>query len=273
MSADIHTGPLSDAPCAEGETVALAHTNGAGRAAVVAESDAPISPLALIQRLALNGTPVGDLKDLVALAEHVEERNARKAFFESLSRFQSECPPLKKNKTAKIATDKGTGFQYSYAERDVIEEHIKPYREKHGFSHVFDMDVDEKGMLTCTCTVMHVDGFSRSARFKVPTASNSGASPQQKFGAADSYAQRRALASAYGINITDKEVPDSEADPATITEDQAIELDDLLTETKTDRAKFLGLFDAPTVASLRAANYTPAKALLQDKLAKKRRQS
>ena len=276
MSADIHTGPIADAPGVESETTALAHANGAGRAPVLREDangQARVSPLALIQFAIESKLPAAELKELVALAEHVEERDARRAFFVALAQFQSECPPLKKNKTAKIATDKGTGFQYSYAERDVIEEHIKPYREKYGFSHVFDMSVDEKGILTAVCTVLHVQGFTRSARFTVPTTSNSGSSPQQKYGAADSYAQRRAIASAYGINITDKEVPDEEVDPTKITEAQAMELSSMLNESGANREKFFAYFDVESMLDLRAANYTPAKAMLEEKLAAKRRKA
>jgi hypothetical protein len=145
--------------------------------------------------------------------------------------------PIKKNKTANITTKSGGKFAYSYAERDVMAAHVKPFLEKHGFSLTFDTTMDDKGvLLTNTCTLLHENGHSRSSKFTLPVANDSAASPQQKVGGADSYAARRTMAAVLGLDITDKEQPDEEIDAGpTISEEQLRTLAALIDEKRRGR--------------------------------------
>jgi hypothetical protein len=218
-----------------------------GNGAVVQRGGNSVDPMELIRFAIESKTPASELKELVALATQIEERNAAREFNRHLSEFQRECPPIKKNKTAKITTKSGGSFSYTYAELDVIERHIKPYLEGHGFSYSFDTTMDDKGIiLTSICTLLHENGHSRQSRFQLPVASDSAASPQQKVGIADSYAKRRALASVLGLNITDKEVPDEDIEGGEgdrITEQQAIELLELVhtvAKGRKDEKEYLG---------------------------------
>jgi hypothetical protein len=234
----IHDGAelLSD------ETALAVRGNGG---AIQRTSDA-ISPMDLIRFAIESKTPASELKELVALATQIEERNAAREFNQALKDFQRACPPILKNKTAKVPTKGGGSFSYRYAELDVLEAHVKPYLETFGFSYTFDTDVDDKGiMLTNVCTLLHENGHSRSSRFKLPIANDSAASPQQKVGIADTYAKRRALAAVLGLSITDKEAPDEdvETDDDRITEQQAIELLELVhrvAKGRKDEKDYLG---------------------------------
>jgi hypothetical protein len=216
-----------------------------GNGAVVQRGGNSVDPMELIRFAIESKTPASELKELVALATQIEERNAAREFNQALKDFQRDCPPLKKNRTSKITTKGGGSFSYSYAELDVMESHIKPHLEKHGFSYTFDTDVDDKGiMLTNVCTLLHENGHSRQSRFKLPIANDSAASPQQKVGIADTYAKRRALAAVLGLNITDKEAPDEDVDEGDpITEQQAIALLELVAQAakgRKDEKEFLG---------------------------------
>lgn len=251
------------------ETTAIAVR---GTSAGVQHTTDVLSPMELIRFAIESKTPASELKELVALATQIEDRNAAKEFNRSLKEFQRECPPIKKNRTAKITTKGGGGFSYSYAEMDVIEPHIKPYLDKYGFSYSFDTEVDDKGvMCTSICTLLHENGHSRQSRFKLPIASESAASPQQKVGIADTYAMRRALGKVLGLNITDKEAPDDEVTETekTITEQQAIALLTLIDEKKRGRndekvflERFLAKYGIEALDHLPVSEYDGALATL-----------
>lgn len=240
-------------------------------------SEAPghvMGPTELIQFAIEHKLPAAELKELVALHEQMTAREAAREFNRALSNFQRACPPIKKNRTAKIATKGGGGYSFTYAELDEIEPHIKPYLEQFGFSYTFDTNVDDKGvLLTNICTLLHENGHSRSSKFTLPIANESGMSPQQKVGAANTYAKRQTLAAVLGLNVTDKEVPEAEIDPRTIAEDQAIEIEDLLRDSGTNRQKFLEWLDVVDVFSIRIADYPRAVAALRERLAKKEAKS
>jgi hypothetical protein len=242
-----------------------------GNGAVVQRGGNSVDPMELIRFAIESKTPAAELSQLVALAQQVEERNAVRAFNTALAAFQRECPPVQKNKSKGFETKGGGELKWSYAEMDVIEAHIKPYLEKHELAYVFDQKLSDNGaMCTITCTLSHILGHFRQANFTVPTLSNSAASPQQKVGAAASYAARRALGDVLGINITDKQAPDDEVDATPITEDQARELVDLINEKKRGRndekvfmQRFLDKYRIESVDQLRATEFAGAVALLR----------
>lgn len=224
------------------------------------------SPASLIKYAIDRQLPAAELKELVVLHERMEDRVARRAFFEALRAFQQDCPPIKKNKKATIPTKGGGSYSFKYAELDEIERHVKPYLEKHELAYSFDSTVDDKGsLLTNVFTLRHVLGHSERTTFTLPTSSESAMTAQQRFSAANNFAKRQNIANGLGISITEKEVPDDEVDPTKIDEDQATHLEDLLAETKTNRVKFLALFDAESVQQVRAAVYPTAVRLLEAK--------
>ena len=76
--------------------------------------------------------------------------------------------------------------------------------------------------------------------------------------------ERRTLQSVLGITTT-SEAPASEVDPTTIGEDQVTAIDDLITETKSDRAKFLKYMGVEKVQHIRVADYRKAITALETK--------
>jgi hypothetical protein len=236
------------------------------------DAGAGVQPMELIRFALESKTPAAELAQLVTLAEHVEERNARKAFFEALRKFQQECPPIKKNKTARI-TDEGRR-SYSYelrgAGRDRAPRESR-ILDANDLAYNFDTTVDDKGvLLTNICTLRHVLGHAERSSFTLPTSSESAMTAQQRFSAANNFAKRQTLANVLGISITGKEVPDAEIDPATIDEDQAIQIEDLLRESGAPRQKFFEWLDVDSVVAIRLADYPRAVATLRDRIEKKK---
>lgn len=222
----------------------------------------------LLQLAIERGAGVEALEKLVGLHERVTAREAALEFARQLADFQAKCPPIGKTKTAKIVTKGGGSYSYQYAPLEEIVRTVKPLLVARGFSYGWDAKVDERGqMLTCTCTLRHINGHRESSGFSLPVENPSAMSPQQKVGAALTFSQRYSLVAVLGLNTTEEDSDGvaREIDPTPINPDQLLELDDLVAESGTDRARFLKYLAIDALENLPAARYTEAKAALLQK--------
>ncbi len=147
---------------------------------------------------------VGTLERLMVVRKELRAEQAEAEFNTAMSAFQAECPILIRGKS-------GHENRYNYTPLEVIVGKVTPLLQKYGFSHEEDSNVTE-GWVEAMVTVKHRSGHSITKRFKVPAASNAGMSPQQKYGAAMTYATRYAFCAAFGIRTADKDTdcnPDS----------------------------------------------------------------
>lgn len=219
---------------------------------------------ALLHLAVQKGTPVAELRELVALHEHMSQRQAAQDFAAAMAAFQAECPSIRKSSAAKITTRGGGTYDYTYAELDEIARTVNPILAKNGLSYTWDTQADDK-MLTTVCTVRHANGHSITSSFVVPVESASAMSAQQKYASAATFAQRKSLSAALGLTTTDDDTDG--VSPETITEDQAIVLADLVKETQTNLARFCKWLDVDTLEQVRAADYQRAKSTLERKKA------
>lgn len=222
-----------------------------------------LSPAALIYIALQTGQSPDALEKLVGLQERMERRQAEKDFIDSLAQFRAACPPIKKNKTANIKTDGGGSYSYTYAELDEIAATVDPILERFGFSYTWNTTATKEAV-TVECILLHRAGHTRSSTFTVPVESKSGMSPQQKYGAASTFAQRRSLGNVLGLTTTDKDNDTAAVDPTKISEDQATELSDMVRDIcRGDQEKrFLAYMGVGSVAAIRLADYKKAKASL-----------
>lgn len=225
----------------------------------------------LLHAAVKQGTPVAELKELVQLHEHMEKRQALKAYFDALAAFQAEAPLINQSHTAKIATRGGGSYSYTYAPLDEIARTILPLLTKHGLSYRWDTVV-EKNAITVRCTVSHVAGHSETSSMTLPIDNTSAMSEQQKVGAAMTFGQRRSLTAALGLVTTDED-PDAakDLDPTTVNDDQYSAIQDLIDEKALvgDRLKrFLVYMGVEQIGHIRAADYEKAMTALQQVKAK-----
>lgn len=218
----------------------------------------------LLRMAVERGTPVEQLKELVALHERIEQRQARKAFFAALQAFQSECPSIPHNAKAKITTKSGTEYEYTYADLPHFVKTVSPLLSKHGFSYGWNSELHGE-TLAVECTLRHVDGHSERAKFSVPTANASAMSPQQKVGAAQTYCERLSLASVLGLTTVADDTDASEVDPSPVTDDQATFIRDLISESNTSEKRFLKWMGVTDVSQIKARDYQRAVNALQRK--------
>jgi hypothetical protein len=223
-----------------------------------------VSMTELLYMAVEKGTPVAELKELVALHEHMSQRQAQQDFAAAMAAFQAECPSIKKSSTANFATRGGGTMSYTFAALDEIATTVNPILARHGLSYTWDATVNA-GSLTCVCTVRHCNGHASTSSVTVPTESASAMSSQQKIGSALTFARRLSLVSALGLTTTDDDHDGRDHGGGFVTAEQADTLAALIEETGVSAAKFLKWAGAEALTQIPASKYADAVATLEKK--------
>jgi hypothetical protein len=208
-----------------------------------------------------NGRPVGELREVVALVEHMQERQARQEYFGAIAKFQEEVGPVVRKRQADVATRDGGNMKYAYANVDDVMTDVRPTLVKHGLSVKWGQKLDG-GNCTIITTVMHVAGHSETTEFTVPTESRAGMSPQQKVGAATSYGQVRALGLALGITTSDAE-PDP-IDPTPVNDEQLDEIQDAVEKHEVPVDRLLKALGVKAAGEIRAVDFLRVMQMIDD---------
>lgn len=113
--------------------------------------------------------------------------------------FQSKIGNIPKKNIAKVKTNSGFEYQYSYASFDTIVEAIKPFLKEYGlgFYHKF---IDNR----IVCVVFDRDGNTIESSLELVVDSGGRMSLSQQQGAAITYARRYTLSAILGL-VTDED--------------------------------------------------------------------
>lgn len=196
-----------------------------------------MDPERLIMFALEKNVPMEQLERLLQLREKLLAEQAKEAFFDALSRFQSKCPVIKKKKKAKIQNkdDASKSFEYMYAPLDHIVKTVAPLLKDTGLSYTIVTRVEDKGQasfITAVCTVHHVRGHSEASDFTAPIDKTARMNDMQKFASAQSFAKRYAFQNAFGILTGDGDDDGnaggakSKATPDAMSAERATEGDD-----------------------------------------------
>ena len=118
------------------------------------------------------------------------------------------------------------------------------------------------------CHVSHTAGHRESSEFKCPVdrENKTKINVSQQQGSANSYAKRYALANALNLSFGGEDDDGQAAGTEYVNEDEAANIEALLTELDADRVKFLKWCKAPEgIAYIRRAQY-PAIIARLDKM-------
>jgi len=162
------------------------------------------TPTTLLEKAIEKGVDMAQLKELMDLQERWEKKEAKKAFLDALSNFQSMVPELKKGKTAKINSQKGS-FSYKYADLGSITKAINPFLRECGLSYTWDFK--EKGdKLEVTCHVSHRDGHEQTTSMEAGKDMSGAKNDIQQKGSTQTYLQRYTLIGALGLSTADEDI-------------------------------------------------------------------
>ena len=205
------------------------------------------------------------LEKLVTLHERLSDRAAAEEFARAMASFQRECPQIRKESKAEIPTKSGGKYTFRFASLEAIWRTVRPILEKNNLTVTWDSKED-KGLVSCTCIVKHVNGHSERASFSCTTDTSASMIGPQKSAAAVTFARRQSLVQALGLTTTDQ---DTDGGPPTvtvpITEHQAANLQALIDETKTDLKKFLAWVGVEKLSDVPSSRFPDAIKFLERK--------
>ena len=217
----------------------------------------PVSPNQLIAMAVESGADVDKLEKLMELQERWDAKEAKKAFVEAMSRFQSTVPTLKKTKE---------GHNYSYAPLGDIAEQIRQPLKECGLSYRFEMD--HSSGVAVTCVVTHIDGHSEKSFMNAAPDTSGSKNAIQAIGSTVTYLQRYTLIGALGLTTADQDI-DGRLDNIAcdfITTEQELNIETLISDSSADRDKFLTYVRAESVEKITSPNYAKAITMLERKI-------
>lgn len=181
--------------------------------------------------------------------------------------------------TVKIARTHGVGYKnkqtgekeeaFKYASYEDIDRAIRPLLADEGFSLSFTSEPrqGDGGGAVIIGTLSHSAGHSRKASMALPLDTSGGKTNIQGMGSTISYGKRYTVGMLLDI-VTCADDPDNGGSEY-VSNEQAVEIDLLITETKSDKVRFLKFIDAEEVQKIRVKDYPKAIAQLNAKKAAK----
>jgi len=217
------------------------------------------TPMQLLAIATEKGADLDQMEKLMNLQERWEASQAKKAFFQAMSEFQSKVPSIKKLKE---------GHNCKYAPIGDIAEQIRKTMNDCGFSYRFEQEHSER--IKVICVVTHVDGHSERTDMSAGADSSGNKNGVQAIGSTITYLQRYTLTSALGITTADEDMDGRlmTSDGDFLSGEQTSQLETLLSETGSSRKKFLAYFGAKEPGEIKASQFTRAVTMLERKLEK-----
>jgi len=211
-------------------------------------------PMKLIEMAVQKGSDIEQLQKLMDMQERWEAREARKAYLDAFSEFQSNVPRITKNKE---------GHNYQYAALGDIAETIKSALQDCGLSYRFEIQ-DAGQDISVTCIVSHRDGHQeQTAMTAAPDTSGSKTAIQARASAV-SYLQRYSLIGALGLTTADADI-DARSGALVITDEQSASIKKRLEATGSDVVKFCKALAIQSVDAMPKGKYAQADASLTRK--------
>lgn len=231
-------------------------------------SAAPLTPMDMLQQALASGASMEMMEKLLGLQERWEANQARKAFDEAMAAAKAEIPIIGKNRTVDFTSAKGR-TNYRHEDLAEIARVVNPILGRHGLSYRFRTSTEPNGPVTVTCVVSHRLGYSEENTLSGGKDESGNKNSLQAVGSTLTYLQRMTLKASLGLAASDdddgKASGQSAPEPVRITEEQAIELREMLEATNSDIPKFLSLGGYERLDEMLASDFPAAMRMLQQK--------
>ncbi len=226
--------------------------------------------ISMIERAARDpNVDIDKFERLMRMRNEMESKAAEKLFNIAMKEAQAEMRPVGANK-------KNDQTKSKYATYDKLDGVLRPIYTKHGFSLSFDEEDSPKpDHIRVLCYVSHEAGFTRTYRKDMP-ADGKGAkggdvmTKTHATGAAASYGARYLLKGIFNIAVGEED-RDGNAPPAQtaerpfVSEDQVLQLRDLLEACGKDESRFKEIIQVESLADIYADKFQAAVALIKQK--------
>lgn len=223
----------------------------------------PSNILDVIARAANDtATDVSKMEKLLEMYERIAGKNAEVSFNASMKSAQEEMPKILRNKENQQTNSR-------YADLEQVNQAIVPVYTKHGFSLSFGTaDCPIAGHFRITCLVSHVAGHSRTYQADIPVDMTGMKGNQNKtathgFGSTMSYGRRYLTLLIFNLTLTNDDKDGNQGE--TLSDEQIANIEALLTETASDKGKFLRYLKVESLGDIPAKNYTTVVKLIEAK--------
>lgn len=220
-------------------------------------SAAAVTPMEMIDNALSSGASVETLTQLMNLQERWEANQARKAFDSAIAQAKAEIPPIIRN---------ATGHNNKrYADFSAIASVVDPILSKYGLSYRFKTSQTDK--INVTCILSHKEGHAEETTLSGGADTSGSKNAIQAIGSTLTYLQRYSLTAALGLAASndDDGKASGQVNVEFITEDQVIELRDLIDSVGADEKRFLAIGKVNRLEDILAADYDAAVSMLKRK--------
>ena len=228
------------------------------------------SPAAMMN-IALNkGMDLDKLEKVMELQGRWEANEARKAYMKAMAAFKANPPEIEKDQHVRFKTQKGV-TEYNHATLANVTNKISASLAEHGLSAAWKTDQSEKG-ITVACVITHQAGHSESTSLTAGPDTTGGKNAIQAVASTVSYLERYTILALTGLATKDLDDDGQSTEIEYISEDQKANIESLITETDSDKAKFLKFMKIESLDVMPAKAYKTAIASLEAKKKQAERQ-
>ena len=238
-------------------------------AAPVYQAEAPgTAVLAVIARAAADpGTDVAKMGALLDLQERILAKASEMEFARDFAAASLEMPRVAK----RGVIDMGAKGSIPFAKYEDLDRAIRPVELRYGFTRSFLTEPSGQPGVVMTCKLTHRAGHSERSSRQMPPDPGPGRNAMQAIGSASSYAKRYLTLDIWNI-ITEGADDDAQSTDY-ITDEQAMQIRDLITDAgmNADRtAALLKSLAAASVEKIHGGQYQLACNLIAGEKRRKR---
>ncbi|WP_322997460.1 ERF family protein [Castellaniella sp.] len=214
------------------------------------------------------------LERLMSMYERIETDQAKRAYMAALPLMQAELPIINENGGI---TDRSGKVQSRYAKWEDINEAIGPVLREHGFGLSFRLSAAADGRQNITAVLSHCGGHQEETTITLMHDSSGSKNAVQAVGSAVSYGQRYTARALLNFQSRAKEDRDDggvkAGAPASISEDQVIEIRDALMGMRVNEATFCRAMKVDRLSDIAATQLSHAWASIRRKQAELSKQA
>lgn len=213
-----------------------------GPGVIVPAEHHEMTPMAMVSRALEMGVSADILKQMMDLRDREEARNAKLSFTKAVAAAKAELGPIMRTREVDYTPTGKDRVNYRHEDLAGIERQVTPVLTKHGLSYRYESDNGVDRPITITCILEHVDGHYTRTPLSAGADNGAGKNSLQAIASAATYLQRYTLKLALGLSVDhddDGKASGNQEQPEFVTEEQVMELRDLLTATGGNEEKFL----------------------------------
>lgn len=197
------------------------------------------------------------MSKLLDVHERILADQRRVAFMGAMARVAAKLPEIGKL---------GTSHHGQYARLIDIDRAIRPILSAEGLSQSFDSEEMPGDKVRVTCRLSHEQGHAETKQVTLPIDKSGSKNGAQAIISTVSYGRRALTKMFFNLMESDGiEDDDGNGGSATISDDQAKDIEALITEVKADRARFLAYMGTTNVEAILSRDFTKAVTALESK--------